>query len=64
MSISSQGVQTITKALIPVAGKGTRFLPVTKVVPKELIPIINVPMIQYVVEEVISAGIKELIFVS
>ncbi|MBP9674936.1 MAG: UTP--glucose-1-phosphate uridylyltransferase, partial [Bacteriovoracaceae bacterium] len=40
------------------------FLPVTKVVPKELIPIINVPMIQYVVEEVISAGIKELIFVS
>ncbi|MEE2742625.1 MAG: sugar phosphate nucleotidyltransferase, partial [Bdellovibrionota bacterium] len=54
----------IKKVVIPVAGKGTRFLPATKEVPKELIPIINKPMIQYVVEEAIYAGIEEVIFVT
>ncbi len=54
----------IKKAIIPVAGKGTRFLPVTKTVPKEMIPIINVPMIYYVVEEAVKAGIEEIIFIT
>ena len=54
----------IKKVVIPVAGKGTRFLPVTKEVPKEMIPIINKPMIQYVVEEAIDSGIEEVIFVT
>jgi UTP--glucose-1-phosphate uridylyltransferase len=54
----------IKKAVIPIAGKGTRFLPATKQISKEIIPILNVPMIQYVVEEVISAGIEEIIFIT
>lgn len=54
----------IRKAVIPVAGKGTRFLPATKQIPKEMIPIINIPMIQYVVEEAAGAGIEQIIFVT
>lgn len=54
---------TITKAVIPAAGLGTRFLPATKVVPKELMPIVDRPAIQYVVEEAVSAGLTEIIFV-
>ena len=54
----------ITKAVIPVAGKGTRFLPATKEIPKEMLPLINRPMIQYVVEEALCAGIEEIIFVT
>jgi UTP--glucose-1-phosphate uridylyltransferase len=54
----------VTKAVIPIAGKGTRFLPATKQIAKEIIPIINKPMIHYVVEEAKAAGIKELIFVT
>jgi len=54
----------IKKVVIPVAGKGTRFLPVTKELPKEMIPIINKPMIQYVVEEAINSGVEEVIFVT
>ncbi len=54
----------ITKAIIPIAGKGTRFLPATKVVPKELIPIINMPMIYYVVKEAVEAGLDRIIFVT
>ena len=54
----------IKKVVIPVAGKGTRFLPATKELPKEMIPIINKPMIQYVVEEAINSGIEEVIFVT
>lgn len=53
----------ITKAVIPVAGKGTRFLPVAKGVFKTMFPIINKPTIQYLIEEVINAGIKEIIIV-
>jgi len=56
--------QKITTAVFPVAGLGTRFLPVTKAGPKEMLPIIDKPLIQYVVEEAISAGITELIFVT
>lgn len=53
----------IKKAVIPAAGFGTRFLPVTKAVPKELLPIVNKPAIQYVVEEVVNSGIKDIIIV-
>ncbi|MCB9094798.1 MAG: UTP--glucose-1-phosphate uridylyltransferase [Halobacteriovoraceae bacterium] len=53
----------IKKAIIPVAGKGTRFLPVTKSIPKEMIPILDTPMIHYVVNEAIESGIEEIIFV-
>ena len=55
-------VQKIRKAVFPVAGFGTRFLPATKSMPKELLPIINKPLIQYATEEAILAGIDTLIF--
>ncbi len=54
----------IRKAIIPIAGKGTRFLPATKEIAKEIIPIINVPMIHYVVKEAVDAGIEQIIFVT
>lgn len=54
----------VRKAVFPVAGLGTRFLPATKAMPKELLPIIDKPVIQYAVEEAIEAGINELIFVT
>ena len=55
---------TIKKAVFPVAGFGTRFLPVTKAMPKELLPIVDKPLIQYAAEEAIAAGIDTLIFVT
>src|SRR5580704_7939645 len=57
-------IKKITKAIFPVAGLGSRFLPATKANPKEMLPIIDKPLIQYAVEEAISAGVKELIFVT
>lgn len=54
----------ITKAIFPVAGLGTRFLPATKANPKEMLPIVDKPLIQYAVEEAVEAGIRELIFVT
>ena len=54
----------VRKAVFPVAGLGTRFLPATKAMPKELLPIIDKPIIQYAVEEAIAAGITDLIFVT
>src|SRR6202008_4263965 len=54
----------VRKAVIPVAGLGTRFLPATKTVPKELLPIVDIPSIQYVVQEAVEAGIEEIIFVT
>ncbi len=54
----------VTKAVFPVAGLGTRFLPATKASPKEMLPIVDKPLIQYAVEEAIEAGITELIFVT
>jgi len=56
--------QRIRKAVIPAAGLGTRFLPVTKSMPKEMLPIIDTPIIQFVVEEAIAAGIEDLIIVT
>ena len=57
-------MKKIKKAVFPVAGFGTRFLPATKAMPKELLPIINKPLIQYAVEEAILAGIDTLIFIT
>jgi UTP--glucose-1-phosphate uridylyltransferase len=54
----------ITKAVFPVAGLGTRFLPATKASPKEMLPIVDKPLIQYAVEEAMAAGITEMIFVT
>ncbi len=54
----------ITKAVFPVAGLGTRFLPATKANPKEMLPIVDKPLIQYAVEEAVAAGVTELIFVT
>ncbi|MBK8163356.1 MAG: UTP--glucose-1-phosphate uridylyltransferase GalU [Gammaproteobacteria bacterium] len=54
----------VTKAVFPVAGMGTRFLPATKANPKEMLPIVDKPLIQYAAEEAIAAGIKQLIFVT
>ncbi len=54
----------IKKAIIPVAGNGTRFLPFTKTVPKEMLPIINKPTIDYIVDEAIASGIEEIIFIT
>ncbi|MFQ5904854.1 MAG: sugar phosphate nucleotidyltransferase, partial [Candidatus Binatia bacterium] len=54
----------IKKAVIPVAGLGTRFLPATKAVPKELLPIVDIPAIQYVVQEAVESGITKVIFVT
>lgn len=57
-------MKKITKAVIPVAGFGTRFLPATKAQPKEMLPIIDKPVIQYIVEEMVASGIKEIILVT
>ena len=54
----------VTKAVFPVAGLGTRFLPATKASPKEMLPVVDKPLIQYAAEEAIDAGIDELIFVT
>src|ERR1700692_1473128 len=54
----------VHKAVLPAAGLGTRFLPATKASPKEMLPVVDKPLIQYVVEEAIAAGITELIFVT
>lgn len=57
-------MKKITKAVFPVAGMGTRFLPATKANPKEMLPIVDKPLIQYAVEEAIAAGITELVFIT
>ena len=54
----------IKKAVLPAAGFGTRFLPATKVVPKELLPIVDKPTIQYIMEEVVAAGIEEVVLIT
>ncbi|MBC7385718.1 MAG: UTP--glucose-1-phosphate uridylyltransferase GalU [Cryobacterium sp.] len=54
----------IRKAVIPCAGLGTRFLPATKAIPKEMMPIIDIPMIQYIVEEAVRAGIQDIVFIT
>ncbi len=62
--ISGVKIMDVKKAVIPAAGLGTRFLPATKSMPKEMLPIIDKPVIHYVVEEAIAAGIDDIIFVT
>jgi UTP--glucose-1-phosphate uridylyltransferase len=57
-------MKTVTKAVFPVAGMGTRFLPATKASPKEMMPIVDKPLIQYAVEEAVAAGVTDMIFVT
>lgn len=57
-------ITTITKAVIPAAGMGTRFLPATKAMPKEMLPVIDKPAIQYVVEEAIGSGLNHLLLIT
>lgn len=57
-------MRKITKAVFPVAGLGSRFLPITKATPKEMLPIVDKPLIQYAVEEAVEAGITQMIFVT
>ena len=54
----------IRKVVIPAAGLGTRFLPATKAQPKEMLPVVDKPIIQYVVEEVVASGIKDVVIVT
>ena len=53
----------VRKAIIPAAGLGTRFLPATKAQPKEMIPIVDTPAIQYIVEEAVASGIEEILII-
>ena len=53
-------MQKVKKAIIPVAGYGTRFLPFTKALPKTMLPVINVPAIQHVIQEAVDSGIEEI----
>lgn len=57
-------MKPVRKAVFPVAGLGTRFLPATKAMPKEMLPVVDKPLIQYAVEEAVAAGITDLIFVT
>lgn len=57
-------MQKIRKAVIPAAGYGTRFLPATKATPKEMLPIVDKPTIQYIVEEALASGIKDILIIS
>jgi len=63
-SSSPSGSSTVKKAIFPVGGLGTRFLPATKSMPKEMLPVVDKPLIQYAVEEAAEAGIEEFIFVT
>jgi len=62
--MSSPGLGPVTKAVIPAAGLGTRFLPATKATPKEMLPVVDKPAIQYVVEEAVAAGLDDLLLIT
>lgn len=57
-------MKPVRKVVFPVNGLGTRFLPATKAMPKEMLPVVDKPLIQYAVEEVAAAGVTEMIFVT
>jgi UTP--glucose-1-phosphate uridylyltransferase len=57
-------MSSVTKAVIPAAGRGTRFLPVTKSLPKEMLPVVDKPSIQYVVEEAVAAGLTDILIIT
>ena len=54
----------VKKAVIPVAGLGTRFLPYTKAIPKEMVPVLDLPAIHFIVEEALASGIEEILFIT
>ena len=60
--VGEKSVKRVRQAVIPAAGLGTRFLPATKAVPKEMLPIVDKPTIQYVVEEVIQSGLENVVW--
>jgi UTP--glucose-1-phosphate uridylyltransferase len=60
----TEKIKRVRKAVLPVAGLGTRFLPATKAMPKEMLPVVDKPLIQYAVEECIASGIEDIIFVT
>jgi len=62
--VDTKQSKSVRKAVFPVAGMGTRFLPATKANPKEMMPVVDKPLIQYAVEEAVAAGITEMIFVT
>ena len=62
--MASSPKSPINKAIFPVAGLGTRFLPATKAQPKEMLPVVDKPLLQYAVEEAYEAGVREMSFVS
>ena len=64
MDLLKTEMNKIKKAVLPVAGFGTRFLPASKAIPKEMLPIIDKPLVQYAVEEAIEIGIEEIIFIT
>ena len=59
-----KSMQKITKAVIPAAGLGTLFLPATKACPKEMLPIVDKPTIQYIIEEALASGITDILIIS
>ena len=56
-------MERVTKAVVPAAGLGTRFLPATKATPKEMLPVVDKPAIEYVVEEAVAAGLDDVLFI-
>lgn len=64
MSFSGSDSRRVRKAVIPAAGLGTRFLPATKAIPKEMLPVVDKPSIQYVVEEAVGAGIEDILIIT
>src|SRR3990170_5477771 len=64
MASKDSSKRRVRKAVIPAAGFGTRFLPQTKAMPKEMLPIVDKPVIQYVVEELVDAGIRDIVMVT
>src|SRR5437762_14319943 len=64
MNKNASSVRRLRKAVLPVAGLGTRVLPATKAIPKEMLPVFDRPAIQYVVDEALAAGIDHIVFVT
>ena len=58
-----KNVNKVTKVVVPIAGLGTRMLPATKAIPKEMLPIVTKPIIQIIIEEIVEAGFEEVIFI-
>ena len=56
--------KVVRKAVIPAAGLGTRFLPATKALPKEMLPIVDIPTVQYIVDEAVKSGIEEVLIIT